>query len=229
MSIKLNPKTDPGKPVVYQIRLQGQLDPKWEDWFGGLTIALEDSGETLLTGPVVDQAALHGLLKKVRDLGMPLVSVIPIRFNETRPTRSTKEKTMNTVNRTTDKKDARMVLSTLWIFALLNYVYGDVFTLFFNPGAQQATFAMPAGAVMGFAILMETAIAMVLLSRVLKYRINRWANIVAGIIHTALAVWSMTSGTPPAPVAVFFATIEIACTLFIVGYAWKWRNPEGQP
>jgi hypothetical protein len=60
---------------IYQIRLKGHLGPEWTDWFDGLTITLEDGGDTLLTGPVTDQAALHGLLKKVRDLGMPLVSV----------------------------------------------------------------------------------------------------------------------------------------------------------
>lgn len=59
----------------YQIRLQGHLDARWSDWFGGMTLTLEDTGETLLTGPVADQAALHGLLRKVRDLGLPLLSV----------------------------------------------------------------------------------------------------------------------------------------------------------
>jgi hypothetical protein len=61
--------------MIYQIRVKGHLGRQWTDWFGGLTITLEDNGETLLTGPVVDQAALHGLLKRVRDLGMPLLSV----------------------------------------------------------------------------------------------------------------------------------------------------------
>jgi len=61
--------------MVYQIRIKGHLGPQWTDWFGGLAIAVEEDGETLLTGPIVDQAALYGLLKKVRDLGMPLVSV----------------------------------------------------------------------------------------------------------------------------------------------------------
>ena len=76
MSNERNPKPDPSEPMVYQIRIKGHLGRQWTDWFEGLTITLEDNGETLLTGPVVDQAALHGLLRKVRDLGMPLLSVI---------------------------------------------------------------------------------------------------------------------------------------------------------
>ncbi len=62
----------------YEIRIKGHLDDRWSEWFEGLTITLEEDGNTLLTGPVVDQAALHGLLKKVRDLGMPLLSVCPL-------------------------------------------------------------------------------------------------------------------------------------------------------
>jgi hypothetical protein len=60
---------------LYEIRLKGQLDEKWADRFEGLTITLEDNCDTLLTGQVIDQAALHGLLKRIRDLGMPLISV----------------------------------------------------------------------------------------------------------------------------------------------------------
>jgi hypothetical protein len=74
-----NTKTDTGEPVIYQIRIKGHLDRRWTDWFEGLTITQEDNGDTLLTGPVVDQAALYGLLRKVRDLGMPLISAIRLR------------------------------------------------------------------------------------------------------------------------------------------------------
>jgi hypothetical protein len=78
MRNKFNPKSDPGKPTVYKIRIKGQMDSQWTDWFEGLAITLEENGDTLLTGPVIDQAALYGLLKKIRDLGIPLVSVCPL-------------------------------------------------------------------------------------------------------------------------------------------------------
>jgi hypothetical protein len=78
MSDTFDPQTDAGKPMVYQIRVKGHLGSQWKDWFGNLTVTLEDDGITLLTGPVIDQAALHGLLKRVRDLGLPLVSVSPV-------------------------------------------------------------------------------------------------------------------------------------------------------
>lgn len=75
MSDKRDSKTGPDAPRVYQIRLEGHLGGQWTEWFDGLAITLAENGDTLLTGPVVDQAALHGLLRKVRNLGLPLVSV----------------------------------------------------------------------------------------------------------------------------------------------------------
>jgi hypothetical protein len=67
-----------GKSGIYEIRLKGHLNHQWADWFGGLTVTLEANGDTLLTGPVADQAALYGLLRRVRDLGLPLLSVVRI-------------------------------------------------------------------------------------------------------------------------------------------------------
>ena len=78
MPNKRNAITDSNQPMIYEIGLKGHLGREWTDWFGGLTITQEDNGDTLLTGPLVDQAALHGLLRKVRDLGLPLLSVIRV-------------------------------------------------------------------------------------------------------------------------------------------------------
>jgi hypothetical protein len=78
MSNKSTVPTEAGQPMIYQIRLKGHLSPRWTNWFEGLNLTLEDNDATLLTGSVVDQAALYGLLRKVRDLGLPLISVIQV-------------------------------------------------------------------------------------------------------------------------------------------------------
>lgn len=75
MSNECNQTRDSAEPRVYQIRVKGHLNCHWTDWFGGLTVTLEEHGETTLTGPVIDQAALYGLLRRIRDLGLPLISV----------------------------------------------------------------------------------------------------------------------------------------------------------
>jgi hypothetical protein len=82
MSNEINSEMNPGQPMVYQIRIKGHLGREWTDWFGGLAITALDNGETLLTGSVVDQAALYGLLKKVRDVAMPLLSVVCVKAGQ---------------------------------------------------------------------------------------------------------------------------------------------------
>ncbi len=82
MSNKHNSEMDLNQPTIYEIRIKGHLDRQWTDWFGGLSITREDNGETLLTGLVIDQAALHGLLKKVRDVGIPLLSVTRVQTGQ---------------------------------------------------------------------------------------------------------------------------------------------------
>ena len=130
--------------------------------------------------------------------------------------------------------DPKVLLSTLWIFAVLNYLYADVMALMnpeilneFMTGIVGGMTITPQFLFVG-AILMETAIVMVLLSRILKYKWNRIANIISGVIHTLAVSGSMFVGTLEAYYALF-ATIEIATTIYIVWYAWKWRpNLEGQ-
>jgi len=82
MSSEQKSKQDPDQPNIFQIRIQGHLSQQWQDWFEGLRITLEEDGNTLLSGPVVDQSALHGILKKIRDLGIPLLSINSIGPNQ---------------------------------------------------------------------------------------------------------------------------------------------------
>jgi hypothetical protein len=77
MSNTLNAHIESHQPMIYHVRIKGHLGRQWTEWFEGMTITPEENGDTLLTGPVVDQAALYGLLRKVRDVGMPLLSVNP--------------------------------------------------------------------------------------------------------------------------------------------------------
>ena len=122
-------------------------------------------------------------------------------------------------------------LSTLWIFATLNYLYCDVVILM-DPSLLKQYIAgnlggiqISQGFLLGAAVLVEIPISMVLLSRFLKYRANRWANVVAGIVMTAVQLLSLLVKTP-ALYYLFFSVIEIACTAVIVWYAWRWSADE---
>jgi hypothetical protein len=138
---------------------------------------------------------------------------------------------MTAISKTDEMKDMKVRLQTLWIFVIFNYLYADVLGLH-DPAVlreiitgQVGSLQISQGFLLGAAILMETAIAMVLLSRILKYGANRWANMIVGVIHTAAVLSSMFVGTPSL-YYMFFGTIEIVCTSLIVWYAWKWINPE---
>jgi hypothetical protein len=140
---------------------------------------------------------------------------------------------MNAITKTTGMTDKRALLSTLWIFAMLNYLYCDVISLMDpellkqyltgNVGGMHIT----QGFLLGAAVLMEIPTAMVLLSRVLGYQANRRANIIAGCIMTVVQFATLLFGSSPAIYYLFFSTLEIACTTLIVWFAWTWANPEG--
>jgi hypothetical protein len=119
--------------------------------------------------------------------------------------------------------DTRTWLQTLWIFATLNYVYGDVVTLF----DKSIAVSLDQTALLGASILVETLIVMVILARVLQYRGNRWVNIVVGAINIVAVVASLLTTLPSAHYA-FFAVIDLATFLYIIWVAWKWTKPDGQ-
>ena len=200
-----------------EIRVAGSLSPQWIDWFDGLVINTEN-GETLLRGPVADQAALFGLLKKIRDSGLPLISVRHI---------TTQEIKMNPKYTSLSEMPAK--LSTLWIFLLFNMVFADIFT-FMHPGFMaQIVAGTPIDGIvitpiflLIAAIVTEISIAMVFLSRFLKPGINRWANIVGAVITI---LWVVGGGSLIATY-IFFASIEVLTSLVIIGMAWNWRNVE---
>lgn len=138
---------------------------------------------------------------------------------------------MNTI-KNTSKIDMRVKLSTLWLFVMLNYLYCDVMGLMDPVMLNQFLTGDLDGItinedfLLGAAIMMEVPIAMVLLSRILDYKINRWANIGAGSFKTIVMIASMFVGEGPAKYYLFFGVIEIATTSFIVWYAWTWRETE---
>jgi len=127
--------------------------------------------------------------------------------------------------------DTKEKLSLLWIFVMFNYLYCDVIGLHDSATLKQlmtgsvGSLQITEKFLFAGSILMEIPIAMVLLSRILEYRANRWANIIAGTIKTVVMISTMFLDTP-ALYYVFFGTIEIACTSYIVWYAWKWTEPE---
>ena len=139
---------------------------------------------------------------------------------------------MNMSGKTTVKIGTQVLLSTLWIVVMINMAYADILGLFI-PGAveEAAKTAVSIGITITQlmligAIMLEIPIAMILLSRVLKFKVNRWANIIAATLFAVTQIYSLFLGVP-SPMYIFYTIIEIAGLLLIVWYAWKWPNPEG--
>jgi len=139
---------------------------------------------------------------------------------------------MNTNKKAVEMEDMKAKLSTLWIFIMFNMVFADIFS-FMYPGflkqivtgdVVDGTQVTP-GFLLIAAVVTEIPIAMVFLSRLLKYGINRWINIIGGVITI---LWVIGGGSTTLHY-IFFAAIEVVCTAIIIWLAWKWRNPEGQP
>jgi len=128
-------------------------------------------------------------------------------------------------NKSTIGIDPRVKLSLLWVFVILNIAYADILSLMDSTSPIREVMAgapLPAGGLIAGAILMETSIAMVILSWILNYKVNRWVNIVIG----ALNILAIVTGGHGLYYA-FFATVESVCILLVIWFTWKWRNLEG--
>ena len=126
------------------------------------------------------------------------------------------------VNKNTSGMSIKEKLSLLWIFLMFNYAYGDILTLVEGKGAP---FEITPEFLLGAAIYIEISIVMIVLSRVLQYKVNRWANIITGLISALGLIGSMFVEPPPT-YYVFLGVIEIVCLSLIVWTAWKWRESE---
>lgn len=121
--------------------------------------------------------------------------------------------------------DVKVRLSTLWVFMLFNFLYADVMGLL-DPGIPKDT--MSREALLAASFLMEIPMAMIVASRVLKQRRNRWANVIGGAFMAIVQASSLFVGGGPTGYYVFFSAIEIPCLLFIVWTAWRWAEPAGR-
>ena len=136
--------------------------------------------------------------------------------------------------KTITRMDVKSKLSAVWLFAVLNYLYADVVALYDPTFLRQlmtgavGSVQFTQGLLLVISAEVEIPIAMVLLSRILKSRTNRWANIVAGIVMTVVQVSTLFVGTPTL-YYVFFSVLEICSTLFIVWYAWRWHPTRDEP
>jgi hypothetical protein len=142
---------------------------------------------------------------------------------------------MNAIKKVAGIQDMKGVLSTLWIYLAVNYMYCDHLGLM-EPDVFQGLATGRIGSVqvnqeflLAAAVMMQIPFMMIVLSKVLKYGVNRWINIITGAIMIAIQFGSMGMGTAPSPVYLFYSAIEITCTLVIIWMAWMWRNPESQP
>jgi hypothetical protein len=144
---------------------------------------------------------------------------------------------MNLINKATGKEEVKipveMKLSALWAALMFLYTYADIFSLF-RPGqieemmaGRMGSFSVTQGSLLSASILMLIPAVMVFLSLALKPKVGRWTAIILGVLYTAVNVGNLVGETWA--YYILFGIVEMALTLLIVGYAWKWRNPEGQP
>lgn len=140
---------------------------------------------------------------------------------------------MSTRIETVTRPDRKAILSTLWVFLAVNYIYCDVLSNM-DPAALRELFSGTVGSMqvtqtflLSAAIMMQIPFLMIVLSRVLPYRVNRPANIIAGVIMVAIQLGTMNMGTPSTLHYLFYSAVEVIANLFIVWYAWKWTALEG--
>lgn len=225
----------------YEIRIVGHLDERWQDWFDGMSVTLQADGTTLLSGPVPDQPALHGILRRVRDLGLPLVSVTQLKKTSHQQNLNTQRIEPMNANLKLDKKEpqkalediklnVKLKLAALWTSFMFLYIYVDYFALYM-PGkiedilkGRVFVFDITQGFIMVALGLSTIPMLMIFLSVALPVKANRWTNIIVAIVHIPYMLFNLTG---EAWIHMYFAAaVEVALLLLIIRYAWKWPKQE---
>ena len=226
---------------LYEIRIEGHLDDRWQDWFDGWTVTRQADDTTLLSGPVPDQPALYGILRRVRDLGLPLVSVIQRNDTSHQQILNTQRiEPMNT-NLKLDKKEpqetlkdinlnVKLKLAALWTSFMFLYIYVDYFALYM-PGkienilkGKVFVFDITQGFIMTALGLSTIPMLMIFLSVALPAKVNRWTNIIVAFVHIPYMLFNLTG---VAWIHMYFAAaVEVVLLLLIIRYAWKWPKQE---
>ena len=219
----------------YEIRIAEHLDAHWADWFDGMSITLEEDGTTLLSGPVPDQPALYGLLRKVRDLGLPLVSVNQITVTLSQQILNKKGAIkMNTNNMTTEMEDIKvslkLKLAALWTSFMFLYTYVDHFHLYMPGKIEEIlagkvfTFDITYVFLMAAMFFVAIPVLMIFLSVALPVKVNRWTNIIVATIFIPYMLFNLTG---VAWLHMYFAAaLEVILLCLIIRYAWKWPKQE---
>jgi len=225
----------------YEIRIAGHLDAHWTDWFDGMSITLEEDGATLLSGPVPDQPALYGLLRKVRDLGLPLVSVRQLEDASHQQILNTQRIEPMNANLNLDKKvpqkalediklNVKLKLAALWASFMFLYIYVDYFALYMPSKIENIlkgkvfVFDITQGFIMIALGLSTIPMLMIFLSVALPAKVNRWTNIIVAIVHIPYMLFNLTG---EAWIHMYFAAaVEVVLLLLIIRYAWKWPKQE---
>lgn len=226
---------------LYEIRIEGQLDDRWQDWFDGWIVTRQADGTTLLSGPVPDQPALYGILRRVRDLGLPLVSVTQLKEASHQQILHTQRIEPMNANLNLDKKESqkalediklnvKLKLAALWASFMFLYIYVDYFALYM-PGKIEDilkgsvfVFDITQGFLLAALASVTIPALMIFLSVALPAKVNRWANIIIAAVYIPYSLFNL-SGEAWMHM-VFGAVVEVVLLLLVIGYAWKWPKQK---
>ena len=221
----------------YEIRIEGHLDAQWQDWFDNLSIIREEDGITLLSGSVPDQPALYGILRRIRDLGLPLVSVRQLKDASNQQILKTQRIELMNANLKLDKKvpqnaledtklNVKLKLAALWASFMFLYIYVDYFALYMPSKIENIlkgkvfVFDITQGFIMIALGLSTIPMLMIFLSVVLPAKVNRWTNIIVAFVHIPYMLFNLTG---VAWMHMYFAAaVEVVLLLLVIRYAWKW-------